>query len=264
MQARIEELERRLEEQQAQKTAQEEQVALLEKSYEIAARYMNGGQAPEAPRQKTSVSGKASVQPVRQVRRNIVSLLAAPLPDSVFAREFVKPRNWGFNTVGSDLREPERNSIRAAVQQTVTLTDGGEVTFRLLEPMMAGDLLIPSGTPVTGAARINGERLTVKVSAVQHGGAVVPVDLSVYDTNGNEGISRAGVGRTQCREGDRRQYGRGHGQQYHDHGRCRFATALRPGAQRHPGRVAIREQEDALGQVTLKAGYSVLLLPPLQ
>ena len=45
MQARIEELERRLEEQQAQKTAQEEQVALLEKSYEIAARYMNGGQA---------------------------------------------------------------------------------------------------------------------------------------------------------------------------------------------------------------------------
>ena len=172
MQARIEELERRLEEQQAQKTAQEEQVALLEKSYEIAARYMNGGQAPEAPRQKASVSGKASVQPVRQVRRNIVSLLAAPLPDSVFAREFVKPRNWGFNTVGSDLREPERNSIRAAVQQTVTLTDGGEVTFRLLEPMMAGELLIPSGTPVTGAARINGERLTVKVSAVQHGGSI--------------------------------------------------------------------------------------------
>ena len=40
----------------------------------------------------------------------------------------------------------------------------------------------------------------------------------------------------------------GHGQQYHDHGRCRFATALRPGAQRHPGRVAIREQEDALGR----------------
>ncbi|MCL0234435.1 conjugative transposon protein TraM, partial [Klebsiella pneumoniae] len=63
MQARIEDLERRLEEQQAQKTAQEEQVALLENSYEIAARYMNGGQAPEAPRQKASVSGKASVQP---------------------------------------------------------------------------------------------------------------------------------------------------------------------------------------------------------
>ena len=157
----VAELTERLQRQQTAMPTADDQLALLEKSYEIAARYMNGGQAPEAPRQKTSVSGKASVQPVRQVRRNIVSLLAAPLPDSVFAREFVKPRNWGFNTVGSDLREPERNSIRAAVQQTVTLTDGGEVTFRLLEPMMAGDLLIPSGTPVTGAARINGERLTV-------------------------------------------------------------------------------------------------------
>ncbi len=47
---------------------------------------------------------------------------------SLHAREFVKPRNWGFNTVGSDLREPERNSIRAAVQKkTVTLTDGGRL-----------------------------------------------------------------------------------------------------------------------------------------
>ena len=46
MQARIEELERRLEEEQERKSVQEEQVALLEKSYEIAARYMNGGQTP--------------------------------------------------------------------------------------------------------------------------------------------------------------------------------------------------------------------------
>ena len=58
-------------------------MALLEKSYEIAARYMNGGQAPEAPRQKTSVSGKASVQPVRQVRRNICLLYTSALKSIV-------------------------------------------------------------------------------------------------------------------------------------------------------------------------------------
>ncbi len=142
---------------------------------------------PLKPRVRKPPFGKASVQPVRQVRRNIVSLLAAPARP-IPCRELRQAPELGFQHGGSDLREPERNSIRAAVQQTVTLTDGGEVTFRLLEPMMAGELLIPSGTPVTGAARINGERLTVKVSAVQHGGAVVPVDLSVYDTNGNEGI----------------------------------------------------------------------------
>ena len=264
MQARIEELERRLEEQQAQKTAQEEQVALLEKSYEIAARYMNGGQAPEAPRQKASVSGKASVQPVRQVRRNIVSLLAAPLPDSVFAREFVKPRNWGFNTVGSDLREPERNSIRAAVQQTVTLTDGGEVTFRLLEPMMAGELLIPSGTPVTGAARINGERLTVKVSAVQHGGAVVPVDLSVYDTNGNEGIPVPGSEELNAVKEIAANMGAGMGSSITitDDAGSQLLSDLGRSAIQGVSQYVSKKMRSV--KVTLKAGYSVLLLPPLQ
>ena len=240
MQARIEELERRLEEQQAQKTAQEEQVALLEKSYEIAARYMNGGQAPEAPRQKTSVSGKASVQPVRQVR------------------------NWGFNTVGSDLREPERNSIRAAVQQTVTLTDGGEVTFRLLEPMMAGDLLIPSGTPVTGAARINGERLTVKVSAVQHGGAVVPVDLSVYDTNGNEGIPVPGSEELNAVKEIAANMGAGMGSSITitDDAGSQLLSDLGRSAIQGVSQYVSKKMRSV--KVTLKAGYSVLLLPPLQ
>lgn len=224
MQARIEELERRLEEQQAQKTAQEEQVALLEKSYEIA----------------------------------------APLPDSVFAREFVKPRNWGFNTVGSDLREPERNSIRAAVQQTVTLTDGGEVTFRLLEPMMAGELLIPSGTPVTGAARINGERLTVKVSAVQHGGAVVPVDLSVYDTNGNEGIPVPGSEELNAVKEIAANMGAGMGSSITitDDAGSQLLSDLGRSAIQGVSQYVSKKMRSV--KVTLKAGYSVLLLPPLQ
>ncbi|UVV81382.1 conjugative transposon protein TraM [Bacteroides thetaiotaomicron] len=218
----------------------------------------------EAPRQKTSVSGKASVQPVRQVRRNIVSLLAAPLPDSVFAREFVKPRNWGFNTVGSDLREPERNSIRAAVQQTVTLTDGGEVTFRLLEPMMAGDLLIPSGTPVTGTARINGERLTVKVSAVQHGGAVVPVDLSVYDTNGNEGIPVPGSEELNAVKEIAANMGAGMGSSITitDDAGSQLLSDLGRSAIQGVSQYVSKKMRSV--KVTLKAGYSVLLLPPLQ
>ena len=233
MQTRIEELERRLEEQQAQKTAREEQVALLEKSYEIAA-------------------------------RNIVSLLAAPLPDSVFAREFVKPRNWGFNTVGDDSREPERNSIRAAVQRTVTLTDGGEVTFRLLEPMQAGGLLIPSGTLVTGAARINGERLTVKVGAVQHGGAVVPVDLTVYDMNGNEGIPVPGSEEINAVKEIAANMGAGMGSSITitDDAGSQLLSDL--------GRSAIQGVSQYVSKkmravkVTLKADYGVLLLPPLQ
>ena len=60
MQARIEELERRLEENETSRTTQDEQIALLEKSYEIAARYLNGEQtsAPAAASQPTAGTDK--------------------------------------------------------------------------------------------------------------------------------------------------------------------------------------------------------------
>ncbi len=49
------------------------------------------------------------------------------MPDSVFLEEFVKPRNWGFNTVAGNEEVKEKNSIRACIYQTVTITDGQEV-----------------------------------------------------------------------------------------------------------------------------------------
>ncbi len=265
MQARIEELERRLEEEQERKTAQEEQVALLEKSYEIAARYMNGGQATAqetATLQPTAVTSKAVVQPVKQVRHNVVSLLAAPMSDSVFKAEFVKPRNWGFNTVGAETPEPERNGIRAAVYRTVTITDGGQVALRLLEAMTAGDILIPAGTVVVGAARIAGERLGITVSAVQHAGTVVPIELLVYDMDGNEGISVPGSEEINAVKEIAANMGSGMGSSITitDDAGSQLLSDL--------GRSAIQGVSSYVSKkmrtvkVTLKADYAVLLLPP--
>lgn len=267
MQARIEELERRLEEEQERKSSQEEQVALLEKSYEIAARYMNGGQAPAqetAPTQPTTISGKAAVQPVKQVRRSVVSSLAAPMPDSVFKAEFVKPRNWGFNTVGAEEHEAERNSIRACVYRTVTIADGGEVALRLTEPMMAGNTLIPAGTMLTGAARIAGERMNITVSAVQSAGAVIPVELSVYDLNGNEGISIPESAEINAVKEIAANMGSGMGSSITitDDAGSQLLSDL--------GRSAIQGVSSYVSKkmrtvkVTLKADHKVLLLPPLQ
>ena len=149
------------------------------------------------------------------------------------------------------------------MQQTVTLTDGGEVTFRLLEPMMAGELLIPSGTPVTGAARINGERLTVKVSAVQHGGAVVP-DLSVYDTNGNEGIPVPGSEELNAVKEIAANMGAGMGSSITitDDAGSQLLSDLGRSAIQGVSQYVSKKMRSV--KVTLKAGYSVLLLPPLQ
>lgn len=267
MQARIEELERRLEEEQERKSAQEEQVALLEKSYEIAARYMNAGQTQQpavTTAQPSSATDKVVIQPVKQVRRNIVSFLAAPMPDSVFRAEFAKPRNWGFNTVGAEEHEAERNSIRAYIYRTVTITDGGEVSLRLTEPMMAGNTLIPVGTVVTGAARIAGERLNITVSAVQVSGAVIPVELSVYDLNGNEGISIPQSDEINAVKEIAANMGSGMGSSITitDDAGSQLLSDL--------GRTAIQGVSSYVSKkmrtvkITLKADHKVLLLPPLK
>lgn len=271
MQARLDELEQRLEQEQERKTEQEEQVTLLEKSYEIAARYMNGGATlPEKGQtqetQPSTSKGKVAVQPVAQVRRNIVSLLAAPIPDSVFRAEFVKPRNWGFNTVGvpDSHSQKERNSIRAAVYRTVTIIDGGTVALRLMEPMMAGEVLIPANTVVTGTARIGGERLGITISAVQCGGMVIPVELLVYDLDGNEGISVPGSDEINAVKEIAANMGSGMGSSITitDDAGSQLLSDL--------GRSAIQGVSQYVSKkmrtvkVTLKADYQVLLLPPLK
>ena len=265
MQARIEELERRLEEEQERKSAQEEQVALLEKSYEIAARYMNAGQTQQpavTTAQPSSATDKVVVQPVKQVRHNVVSLLAAPMPDSVFRAEFAKPRNWGFNTVGGDASEEERNGIRATVYRTVTITDGGQVSLRLSEAMTAGGVLIPAGTVVAGAARIAGDRLGITINAVQHAGTVIPIELLVYDMDGNEGISVPGSEEINAVKEIAANMGSGMGSSITitDDAGSQLLSDL--------GRSAIQGVSSYVSKkmrtvkVTLKADYAVLLLPP--
>ena len=167
------------------------------------------------------------MQPVAQVRREVISRLAAPMPDSVFVAEFTKPRNWGFNTAAGNENPVHKNSIGACIYRTTTVTDGKEVPLRLTEPMRAGGVLIPANTVLTGTARIDGERMMITVSAVQYRGSVIPVELLVYDMDGGEGIRI--------------------GKQHHHYGRCGDATAFRSGAQRHTRHGAVRRAEDAAG-----------------
>lgn len=268
LQSRITELEQQLEQEQASKSAEQEQLALIEKSYEIASRYLSNGQAvpsetvPIPP--ATLSGGKVAVQPVTHVDHNVVTRLSAPMPDSLFRAEFVKPRNWGFHTVAGSEQEPQRNSIRACVYQTVTVADGGEVSFRLLEPMIAGEVLIPANSVLTGAARISGERMNITIKAIQYAGTVIPVELMIYDLDGNEGISAPASEEINAVKEIAGNMGSGLGSSItiNDDAGSQLLSDL--------GRSAIQGVSQYVSKkvravkVTLKAGYNVLLLPPLK
>jgi conjugative transposon TraM protein len=192
---RMSELERRLAEAEARDAERDAAGAMLEKSYEMASRYMPGGAygAGSAEDAATGHSaGKAEAKPVARVRKSVVSLLSAPISDDEFTRAFSRPRNMGFLTAAGDEEAREKNTIRACTYRTVTLTDGKELPIRLLEPMMADGILIPAGTVVTGACRIEGERMTVEVNSIQYEGNIIPVELTVYDMDGRPGIAVPG------------------------------------------------------------------------
>ena len=204
LRARLAELENRMSsEQQSPAITVNDQMALLEKSYQLAAKYMpsGGGQSSsnmalasdgETASERKVVSsgrnGKAIAFPVRQVSGQVVSALAQPMSDSTFRSEYVKERNYLFQTAIGTVSQTDRNTISACVHNNQTVMDGQTVRFRLLEPMSVSGREIPRNALVVGTAKLQGERLSIIISSLGYRGSIIPVELSVYDTDGQAGI----------------------------------------------------------------------------
>lgn len=193
LQKRVEELEAMMAQKQEQPSSMDEQLALLEKSYELAAKYtgQNGqqGNTLAEENEKPAVrNGKAVAMPVGQVRPQVVSSLAQPMSDSAFIAEYTGERNFGFNTAVGIAAEEGKNTIAACIHADQTITDGQAVRLRLLEPMRVAGRIIPRNTVVVGGARVQGERLGIELTSIEYGGTIIPVELSVFDSDGQEGI----------------------------------------------------------------------------
>lgn len=191
----VAELTDRLQQQQNATPTADDQMALLEKSYELAAKYMNGqdgqrGQIAQIPTAGQNGGGIGTPAiPVQAIRETTVSGLQQPMSDADFIRAYSQPRNYGFNTAVGTGYAMGRNTIAACIHQDQTLTDGQAVKLRLLEPMQAGSIVVPKNTLVAGTAKVQGERLDILVSSIEYAGNIIPVELAVFDTDGQKGLS---------------------------------------------------------------------------
>ena len=186
----VAELTDRLKQQQNATPTADDQMALLEKSYELAAKYMNGGQGQVAQVPVTGdIDRKPDAVAVQAVRETTVSGLQQPMSDADFIRAYSQPRNYGFNTAVGTGYAMGKNTVAACIHQDQTLTDGQAVKLRLLEPMQAGNIVVPKNTLVAGTAKVQGERLDILVSSIEYAGNIIPVELAVFDTDGQKGLS---------------------------------------------------------------------------
>ena len=194
LKAELEELKQSMAQHQNSQPTYADQVALLEKSYELAAKYMPGntaatseGAAEEV--ETTTRSGKAKAQPVGHVTTPVVSALAQPVSDSVMIARLSQSVGGGCHTaVGEAPQQTARNTIKACVHGDQTITSGQSVRLRLLEAMRVGKYVLPRNTLITGEGSIKGERLDIEILQVEHNGTIIPVELTVHDNDGQAGI----------------------------------------------------------------------------
>src|SRR5690606_1493499 len=110
-------------------TTVQDQLALMEKSYEMAAKYLPSNNTAQPGQSDTVIPSRGSTQKehfvaFNPVRKNTVSALYREPTDSAFLASWNETRNRGFYTAGtSEQVFQPKNSIRAIVQETQTVTD---------------------------------------------------------------------------------------------------------------------------------------------
>ncbi|SCY74855.1 Bacteroides conjugative transposon TraM protein [Flavobacterium anhuiense] len=177
-------------------TTVDDQLALMEKSYQMAAKYLpTGTNSPDAlPSNDATAASKVSTQKERFVsftsaRKNTVSALYREPSDSAFLADWSQNKNRGFYTAGTvqQVTQP-KNSIKACVHDAQTVVGETGIRLRLLEDAKTPGRTIPKGTIVTANAKFQNGRLQLKVTSVELEGNIIPVDITIYDLDGQQGL----------------------------------------------------------------------------
>lgn len=187
----LEELKGQLGQKESPQNPMENQLKLMEKSYEMAAKYFP--QTGDTIKSKASAQGntrKEPIEPVFSVKKQSVSSLYREPTNAEFLADWSQQRNRNFHTVGSVLESSvPKNSIRACVHDMQTVSIGSSVRLRLLESARVGNRIIPIGTLLTTTSvKMNNGRLMLQVTSMELEGSIFPVDIISYDLDGQQGL----------------------------------------------------------------------------
>lgn len=179
---------------------EEKQLRLMERSYQMASKYLpKGGELPAKAflraEERPIVEPDAESTPqeprmeVLADPKHLVSSLAQPMADSTFMQEYrSKVRHLGFHSALAQPSSIQRNTLPVVVDHTTALREGDYVALRLLESARIGELRIPRQSLLIAQAKLGGNRLQLLVKSMEIGGRIIPVKLSAYDLDGQEGI----------------------------------------------------------------------------
>ena len=218
-------------------------------------------QHPERVQEKirqTSQASKGQVFAVTSTGKETPVSLLDNTPDNrvaINSTSIKQSQQNGFYSLDESVMADEtQNAIQAVIHETQTLVAGSTVKLRLINDVYISGVLIPKDNFLFGEATLNGERLDIKIGSIRYENSLFPVQLSVYDMDGMNGIYIPGaITRDVAKQStDRAIQGIG-------------LTTLDPsfGAQAASAGIEavgnLISKKVKLIKVTVKAGYQVLL-----
>jgi conjugative transposon TraM protein len=81
-----------------------------------------------------------------------------------------------------------QNAVEAVIHETQTIVNGSTVKLRLANDIFINGIKIPKNNFLFGVASLKGERLAITINSLRYNNSLFPVDLSVYDMDGLNGI----------------------------------------------------------------------------
>ena len=252
---------------------EEKQLRLMERSYQMASKYLpKGGELPAKAflraEERPIVEPEAESalhEPRMELLaepKHLVSSLAQPMADSTFMQEYgSKVRHLGFHSALAQTSSIQRNTLPVVVDHTTALREGDYVALRLLESARIGELRIPRQSLLIAQAKLGGNRLQLLVKSMEIGGRIIPVKLSAYDLDGQEGIYIPGAEQVSALKEVGANIGGSVGTSF------TFASSAKDQIISEAARGVMQGVSQLLQkklrtlQVTLKGGYRLFLVP---
>ncbi len=177
-------------------TTVDDQLALMEKSYQMAAKYLPQGNfnthdstTNTARKNNTDSNEIDNLNRVATLTKNTVSMLNQKVQTEEFWDYLVPKRNYEFHDLGKIAQVSlPGNSIRATVLESQTIVGESFVQLRLSESLMISKQLVPKGTILTAGCRFQNGRLQLKIKAIEIKGNFLPVEINIYDLDGQQGL----------------------------------------------------------------------------
>lgn len=168
------------EEERLARSQEEQQKAIDELNKALAQMRLKNTSEPTKDTVSTQIAGKIEIN-----EKLVQSPDKDDKPQKVVKR--MKETSDYFNTLAEN--DPEPRLIKAIIDEDIKAVDGSRVRLRLLDDIEINEALLPKGSYLYAImSGFGSQRVKGNVSSVLINDDIVKISLSIYDTDGLEGL----------------------------------------------------------------------------